>query len=63
MIRKHGSVTVDALAERFDTSHETIRRDLTELAKDGRIQKVHGGAKLPSLREEAGYLYSRVTAT
>ena len=61
MIRKHGSVTVDALAERFDTSHETIRRDLTELAKDGRIQKVHGGAKLPSLREEGPFRHRMAT--
>ena len=55
MVREQGSVTVDTLVERFGTSHETIRRDLTELAKAGRIDKVHGGAKLPNLREEGPF--------
>ncbi len=55
MVRKHGSVTVDTLVARFGTSHETIRRDLTELAKAGRVDKVHGGAKLPNLREEGPF--------
>lgn len=55
LVRKHGMVTVDELAERFSTSHETIRRDLGVLAESGAVQKVHGGAKLPSRREEGPF--------
>jgi len=36
---------VDLLAEKFDTSSETIRRDLTVLADAGQLRKVHGGAR------------------
>src|SRR5690554_3412162 len=32
------------LSEQFNVSHDTIRRDLYELAKEGKIIKVHGGA-------------------
>ncbi|OCX67256.1 DeoR family transcriptional regulator [Thioclava sp. SK-1] len=45
LINEFGSVQVDILAERFQTSRETIRRDLTELDAAGAIRKVHGGAK------------------
>ena len=39
-----GSVSVSDLAERFDVSMETIRRDLKLLAEEGRLVTVHGGA-------------------
>ena len=44
MVRSQGKVSVDELVETFHTSAETIRRDLTFLAANGKIQKVHGGA-------------------
>ncbi|MGO1948763.1 MAG: DeoR/GlpR family DNA-binding transcription regulator [Mycobacteriaceae bacterium] len=37
-------VTVVELAERFDVTPETIRRDLTVLDNDGALHRVHGGA-------------------
>ncbi|MGD9511400.1 MAG: DeoR/GlpR family DNA-binding transcription regulator, partial [Geminicoccaceae bacterium] len=37
-----------ALAQELDTSEDTIRRDLRELAAAGRVQRVHGGALPPS---------------
>jgi DeoR family glycerol-3-phosphate regulon repressor len=37
-------VSVDQLVETFRISAETIRRDLTFLAANGKIQKIHGGA-------------------
>ncbi|WP_299849806.1 DeoR/GlpR family DNA-binding transcription regulator [uncultured Roseovarius sp.] len=46
--RAEGKVTVDGLAERFGVSVQTIRRDLTDLARAGRLTRVHGGATLPS---------------
>ena len=39
-----GEVTVAQLAERFEVSPDTIRRDLDRLDKDGIIVRTHGGA-------------------
>lgn len=55
LVRRRGKVTVDALAERFATSRETIRRDLGVLAEAGEVQKVRGGAKLPRRRDEGPF--------
>lgn len=45
-----GRVAVAELAERFCVAPETIRRDLDALEKEGRIQRVHGGAIPPTRR-------------
>lgn len=42
--RAEGRVVVEDLAQRFDVTHQTIRRDLTELAEAGILDRVHGGA-------------------
>lgn len=39
-----GSVSVEELADRFEVSRETIRRDLKALAARGLVDVVHGGA-------------------
>src|SRR6218665_60014 len=44
IVDEHRHVSVDFLAQRFGASRETIRRDLTRLARDGRLRKYHGGA-------------------
>ncbi len=46
-VRKNSSATVEELATLLEISRETIRRDLTDLSKAGKVQKVHGGATLP----------------
>lgn len=46
--RRDGRVTVDGLAEHFGVTLQTIRRDLTDLAEAGRLERVHGGAIMPS---------------
>jgi DeoR family glycerol-3-phosphate regulon repressor len=46
--RAEGKVMVEDLAERFNVTVQTIRRDLTELANAGKLERVHGGAILPS---------------
>ena len=46
--RKRGRVTVEGLAEHFGVTLQTIRRDLSDLAEAGRLERVHGGAVLPS---------------
>ncbi len=47
-LAQDGKVTVEALADRFGVSLQTIRRDLSELAETNKIERVHGGAILPS---------------
>lgn len=44
-VSKHGEVSVEVLAQKFNTSAETIRRDLTVLADAGQVRKIHGGAR------------------
>ncbi|MBO0344172.1 DeoR/GlpR transcriptional regulator [Roseibium sp. CAU 1637] len=53
--RAEGKVTVDDLADRFKVTVQTIRRDLAELAELGRLERVHGGAVLPSGVSNIGY--------
>ncbi len=55
LVQKQRQVTVDDLAARFETSHETIRRDLSALAETGSIQKFHGGARLPPAQAEGPF--------
>ena len=43
---RHDRVSVADLAERFDVTTETIRRDLDLLDKRGLLRRVHGGAVL-----------------
>ncbi len=50
-----GRVTVEGLAERFGVTVQTIRRDLTELADTGKLDRVHGGAVLRSGVSNIGY--------
>ena len=47
-----GRIVAKALAGEFAVSEDTIRRDLRELARAGRLQRVHGGA-LPTAPAEA----------
>jgi DeoR/GlpR family transcriptional regulator of sugar metabolism len=39
-----GQLVAKTLALELDTSEDTIRRDLRELAAEGKLQRVHGGA-------------------
>jgi DeoR/GlpR family transcriptional regulator of sugar metabolism len=40
----HGQIVAADLAAELGTSEDTIRRDLRELAQQGKLQRVHGGA-------------------
>ena len=44
IVNQEGTVTVLELAQAIGISESTIRRDLNQLDKLGRIRKVHGGA-------------------
>jgi len=56
LVSRKGGATVDALAQEFAVSAETIRRDLGELAEQGIIQKVHGGARRSPLIAEGSFV-------
>lgn len=53
--RKEGKVTVENLALRFGVTVQTIRRDLSDLANEGKLERVHGGAVLTSSVVNIGY--------
>lgn len=53
--RREGKVTVEGLAAHFGVTLQTIRRDLTDLAEAGRLERVHGGAVLSSGTTNIGY--------
>jgi DeoR family glycerol-3-phosphate regulon repressor len=55
VVAREGEATVDALAEEFGVSAETIRRDLAQLATSGALQKVHGGARRLRLHAEGSF--------
>ena len=49
VLRRDGRVVAVELSTAFEVSEDTIRRDLRELAADGQLKRVHGGA-LPAVR-------------
>ena len=53
--RRDGRVLVENLADQFSVSVQTIRRDLTALDQSGSLERVHGGAVLPSGVSAMGY--------
>lgn len=46
-VRRHGSLTVDALAGHFGVTLQTVRRDVQRLAEAGLLARFHGGVRLP----------------
>jgi DeoR family transcriptional regulator of aga operon len=57
---RHGEVWVDSLARRFKVSASTIRRDLSDLERQGLLRRSHGGARpvTPMLYEPFRHLSS-----
>ena len=53
LLARQRTATVQELCEALGTSESTIRRDLTELDRLGKLNKVHGGATLPDSRFQA----------
>jgi len=49
LTRREGRVEVEELARVYGVTPQTIRRDLNDLCDRGLLQRVHGGAVLPSL--------------
>lgn len=55
LAKQNGRVAVEDLAERFNVTVQTIRRDLSELSDAGMLDRVHGGAVLRSGVSNIGY--------
>lgn len=55
LLEENSSCSIADLAQRFEVSEETIRRDVRQLENTGRVRKVHGGVRLPDNVFEAAY--------
>lgn len=51
-VREQGALTVEALAERFGVTLQTVRRDVKLLSDAGLVSRFHGGVRLPSSTTE-----------
>jgi DeoR family glycerol-3-phosphate regulon repressor len=47
VVRAHGSVTVEQLAETLAVTLQTVRRDVQRLAEAGQLTRFHGGVRVP----------------
>ena len=63
LARTQGRVSVEGLAERFEVTPQTIRKDLNDLCDRGLLQRFHGGAVLTSGITNFGYEARRNLAT
>lgn len=55
LVRRRGFVAIEALAQRFAVTPQTIRRDINALCSQGVLRRYHGGAGLPSSVENLAY--------
>lgn len=55
LVKRDGFVTVDELATSLQVTHQTIRRDIHQLATRDLLRRHHGGASLPTTSENVAY--------
>ena len=55
LLEEMGQVKVDALAERFQVSEQTIRKDLRQLELGNNLVRFHGGARRTATPETLDY--------
>ena len=51
-VQRLGSASVEALAERFGVTLQTVRRDVKLLTEAGLVARFHGGVRVPSSTTE-----------
>lgn len=61
--KRSGRVQVEELAQRYEVSVQTIRKDLNDLCDQRLLSRVHGGAVLSSGVENVGYDARRAIAS
>jgi DeoR family glycerol-3-phosphate regulon repressor len=44
-VRRSGELSIDALADEFEVTPQTIRRLVNQLCEDGLLRRIHGGVK------------------
>jgi DeoR family glycerol-3-phosphate regulon repressor len=55
LVRKRGFMSIEALADHFSVTPQTVRRDINQLCDRELLQRYHGGAGLPSSVENIAY--------
>lgn len=60
-IEDKGSVSISELTDLFEVSVETIRRDLLELERQGKLRRIHGGAMSSGGIKREGNRESRIS--
>jgi DeoR family glycerol-3-phosphate regulon repressor len=55
LAKTEGRVLVDDLAQRFDVTPQTIRKDLNDLCERQLLTRIHGGAVIPSSTQNVEY--------
>ena len=55
LVREQGFLTVENLAQQFNVTPQTIRKEVNILSDHALIQRFHGGAGMPSSLENASY--------
>jgi len=52
LVRSQGSAKVDELAQRFQVSTQTIRKDINDMCERGLLRRVHGGVELATVNDD-----------
>lgn len=55
LVKRQGYASIEQLTQHFSVTPQTIRRDLNQLADEGAIKRVHGGAGLESSTVNTAY--------
>ena len=55
LVQQRGFVSIEALAEHFAVTPQTVRRDINQLCERELLRRYHGGAGLPSSVENVAY--------
>lgn len=60
LVQARGFVTIEQLAQKFDVTPQTIRRDINTLSEGGQVHRYHGGAGSCSSIENVAYTERKV---
>ncbi|MBZ5874775.1 DeoR/GlpR family transcriptional regulator [Chromohalobacter israelensis] len=55
LVKRQGYASIEQLTQHFSVTPQTIRRDLNQLAAEGAVKRVHGGAGLESSTVNTAY--------
>lgn len=60
-VRKHKTATISSLAAKFNVHEATVRRDLSEIEKEGFLKRTHGGVVVDQWTHEERPFHERTT--